>query len=68
MDEFTKTVIIEMLDNPTTTVEMFAGMKKVSGDPIEYEPDGSKTVVIKFRGGANNVRVERIKVEGEEED
>jgi hypothetical protein len=74
MDEATKKIIRDLLDDPTAEVQLFAGMRKVSGDYSEksaaadFEPTGGKTIVLSVKGGANNVRVDRVKIEGEEDD
>jgi hypothetical protein len=74
MDEATKKIIRDMLDDSTAEVQMFAGMRKVSGEysehstSAEFEPTGGKTVVLSINGGANNVRIDRVKIEGEEDD
>lgn len=69
MDDSVKKIVNDMMSDPTCEVELFSGMKNttVEGDEDEsFEPDGSKTVVLKIKGGANNVEINRVKLPGEE--
>jgi hypothetical protein len=72
IDPVTQRIVNELMEDPTATVQMFAGMKLIAGSyakgSAEFEPTGAKTVVIEVKGGSNNVRIERIKIEGEEDE
>lgn len=69
MDAETRKIITEMLDDPKLEVQFFRGMKQTDNkkdSSANYAPTGGKTVVISVGGGANNVRIERIKTEDDE--
>lgn len=69
MDEATKKVVREivekMMNDPTSTYELFRGMKQTggSGNRKEFTPTEAKTVVLKTHGGSNNVLIQRIETE-----
>lgn len=69
LDKATKEIFTQALEDPTASVELYAGMKDVTkpGDTdASYEPDGSKTFVLKIKGGANNVEITRVKLDGDD--
>lgn len=69
VNETTKAIILDMLENPTLEVQMFRGMKETTQPEdadASYEPTGGKTVVLKINGGSNNVEIVRVKIEGDD--
>jgi hypothetical protein len=69
MDEASKkivrSILDQMLDDPTAEYQLFRGMKQTggSGERKEFKPTEAKTVVLTTNGGSNNVSIRSIETE-----
>lgn len=66
-----KSIITEMLRDETVEVELYRSVRETSDENRDsstrtFEPAEGKTVVVKIKGGANNVRIDRVATEDDE--
>lgn len=66
-----KSIITEMLRDETVEVELYRSVVETSEEGEDaskrtFVPADGKTVVVKIKGGANNVRIDRVTTEDDE--